>query len=280
MVRLEIQHFTKYEYSEQVLLNPHNLFLIPQQRSYFTIEKSRLVIAPNPQGMNERLDMEGNSYYQSWFLEETNSLQIEADYIMQLETYNPYGFIMSGNVAFPFSFFNYTSEQYLYLQPYLQTDEDRELKEFTLSILNDSKDMISFLVNLVGLIHKEWRHTIRQDPGIWTASKVFEIKEGSCRDLSWMLMNLLRSIGLATRFVSGYAYNPELEEGHELHAWVELYLPGAGWLGLDPSLGLLTDHFYIPLSISFDPKNTLPVQGTYGGLAGSKLNAEVWIRTL
>jgi transglutaminase-like putative cysteine protease len=280
MVRLEIQHFTRYQYSEQVLLNPHDLFLIPQQRSYFKIEKSRLEINPDPQGINERLDLEGNSYYQTWFLNESNSLQIEADYIIETDNYNPYGFIISGDQGFPFSFFKYSDEQNLYLKPYLQTVDDPELKDFALSILNGSRDMISFLVELVNRIHGDWKHSIRQDPGIWTSSKVFATKEGSCRDLSWMLMNLLRHIGLATRFVSGYAFNPELEEGHELHAWVELFLPGAGWIGLDPSLGLLADHFYIPLASSFDPMNTLPVQGTYGGTASSKLDAEVWIRAL
>lgn len=280
MGKLEIRHFTRYEYSEKVVLNPHDLFLIPQQRSYFKIDKSGLRVLPDPVGINERLDMEGNAYFQTWFHGETASLQIEVNYIIETGTYNPFGFIMSGNVDFPFSFFRYPDESYIFLKPYLQTFEDGGLKVFVSNILHNSRDMISFLVNLVDLIHKDWKHIIRHDPGIWSPSKVFNLKEGSCRDLSWMLMNVLREIGLAARFVSGYAFNPELVDGHELHAWVELFLPGAGWIGLDPSLGLLTDHHYIPLSSSFDPKNTLPVQGTFGGTASSKLEAEVWIRSI
>ncbi|MFD2202886.1 transglutaminase family protein [Shivajiella indica] len=280
MVRLEIQHFTKYTYSEPVSLGPQNLFLIPQQRSYFNIERSRLLINPQFEGLNERLDLEGNSYYQTWFIRHTEFLEIETDFIIQSEKYNPYGFILSEGNSFPFRFYEYSEDQKLYLRPFLKTEDYPELKEFAFSVLFQSKDLIGFLVRLISQIHSEWRHTIREDHGIWPSSQTFVSKQGSCRDLSWMLMEILRSIGLATRFVSGYAFNPELEEGHELHAWVEIYLPGGGWIGVDPSLGLFTDHHYIPLASSFDPKNTFPVQGTYGGAGNSTLHAEVWIKEI
>jgi transglutaminase-like putative cysteine protease len=95
-----------------------------------------------------------------------------------------------------------------------------------------------------------------------------------------MEMDMLREIGLATRFVSGYAFNPELEDGHELHAWLEVFLPGAGWVGVDPSLGLFTDHSYIPLASHPDPKRTLPVQGSYIGSATSQLVTSVDLKLL
>jgi transglutaminase-like putative cysteine protease len=95
-----------------------------------------------------------------------------------------------------------------------------------------------------------------------------------------MEMDILREIGLATRFVSGYAFNPDLEDGHELHAWLEVFLPGAGWVGVDPSLGLFTDHTYIPLTSHPDPKRTLPVQGTFSGTSDSKLLTRVDVKLL
>ena len=95
-----------------------------------------------------------------------------------------------------------------------------------------------------------------------------------------MLIHMLRMQGLAARFVSGYAFNPELDEGNELHAWVEAYLPGAGWLGLDPSLGLFADQNYIPLATSSLAQNTLPVHGNYGGTARARLATTVDIRQL
>lgn len=95
-----------------------------------------------------------------------------------------------------------------------------------------------------------------------------------------MLVHMLRNVGLASRFVSGYAFNPELTEGHELHAWVEVFLPGAGWVGLDPSLGLFSDNHYIPLAAGYSPELVAPVQGSFGGTASTDLKAEVWIKLL
>ena len=91
---------------------------------------------------------------------------------------------------------------------------------------------------------------------------------------------MLRELGLAARFVSGYAFNPDLEEGHELHGWLEVFLPGAGWIGLDPSLGLLTDHHHIPLASHPDPLRTMPVQGIFSGQATSQLETRVDIKFL
>jgi len=108
----------------------------------------------------------------------------------------------------------------------------------------------------------------------------FQEKHGSCRDLSWFMMNCLRFLGIPARFVSGYSFNPEIGQDHELHSWVECWLPGAGWLGVDPSLGLMTDHHYIPMACSFDPTKTLPVQGIYAGSATSNMSYEVVIKEI
>jgi transglutaminase-like putative cysteine protease len=120
-------------------------------------------------------------------------------------------------------------------------------------------------------------HIIREEEDLWAADNTFRFQKGSCRDLAWMQMNMLGSLGLASRFVSGYAFNPEVASGHELHAWLQTYLPGAGWIGLDPSLGLLTNQLYVPLAYHPDPIQTLPVQGSYGGGAKSKLETDVII---
>ncbi len=115
------------------------------------------------------------------------------------------------------------------------------------------------------------------EENILSLETCFSERRGSCRDLSWMLMNMLRFKGFATRFVSGYSYVPGMKDGHELHAWVEVLLPGAGWLAMDPTLGLLVTEYHIPLATSFDPTRTLPVQGSYHGKAKSTMNTEVEI---
>lgn len=277
-MKLEIQHFTQYRYSEKVVLNPHLLFLIPQQRSYYTIEKSRIQFFPEADAVHERIDMLGNAHFQSWFQGETKSLSIEVDYIIELHTFNPFGFLFTEFIAYPFSFFEYSPEKSLFLQPFLQTEKSQELTQYVTHFVSKSKDLVSFLFSLTESIHSNWAHIIRHEHNLWSPYFTFQQQRGSCRDLSWMLVHMLRNIGLASRFVSGYAFNPELTEGHELHAWVEVYLPGAGWIGLDPSLGLFTDNLYIPLASGYHPDLVAPVQGSFGGVGTSELKTEVWIR--
>lgn len=279
-MKLEIQHFTKYHYSENVVLNPHHLYLIPQQRSYYKTERQRIQIDPEPIDLHERIDMLGNTFYQTWFQGETAKLSIEVDYIIEVAEFNPFGFLFSEFVPFPFSFFEYSPNEKLFLGPFLETRKDENLSQYIDHFIKNSKDVVSFLFSLTESIHGNWEHLIREEENLWDPLFTFQQQRGSCRDLSWMLIHMLRNKGLASRFVSGYAFNPELTEGHELHAWVEVFLPGAGWIGLDPSLGLFADNNYIPLASGFFPEQVAPVIGTFGGEASSKMEAEVWIRKL
>jgi len=276
-MRLHIQHQTKYQYEEKVPLNPHQLFLIPQQRTYFTIKKANWDIFPQPVGKNQRINAEGNPFFQVWFNVETDVLKVNVDLEIEAFDFNPFSFILSPDIQYPFQNFVYHGNTGEFLKIYKQTESFPELAEFAANIMRQSHDIVSFLVKLLDQIHNNWSHGLRYEPGLLHPMDTFATKEGSCRDLSWMLMAMLRNLGMATRFVSGYAFNPEVDAGHELHGWIEVYLPGAGWVGLDPSLGLFTDHHYIPLASSFHPSHTLPISGTYGGAAASSFSSEVWI---
>lgn len=285
-MRLKIEHHTTYDYHQPVGLNPHNLFLKPLQRNYFEVSQFSLQIHPEPDGMNERHSIEGNPYFQAWFSKETSKLSISSSFESTHSPFNPFlflvdqGFInkLDQNAETPF---HYPEEDMPLLQAYLAHSENSLLRQYGLTKLT-SKDPIQFLTELNASIHADWKHIIREEENLWPATQTFAAGRGSCRDLSWMLIEILRHLGLASRFVSGYAFNPELDEGHELHAWVETFLPGAGWVGLDPSLGLMTDEYYIPLACSFLPKNTLPVHGTFGGdhLQEATLTASVHIQPL
>lgn len=276
-MRLQIQHQTKYQYEEKVPLNPHQLFLIPQQRTYFTIKKANWDIFPQPIGKNQRINAEGNPFFQVWFNAETDVLKVNVELEIEAFDFNPFSFILSPDIQYPFQNFVYHGNTGEFLKIYKQTESFPELAEFAASIMRQSPDIVAFLVKLLDQIHNNWSHGLRYEPGLLHPMDTFATKEGSCRDLSWMLMTMLRNLGMATRFVSGYAFNPEVDAGHELHGWIEVYLPGAGWVGLDPSLGLFTDHHYIPLASSFHPSHTLPISGTYGGAATSSFSSEVWI---
>ncbi len=281
-MRLEICHRTKYGYNLPVSLGAHRLYLLPQFRSYLNVLEQRLTISPQPTGESVRMDLAANLYKQVWFENPAESLGIESSLIVDTVEFNPFAFIVDS--VFQESIGNGRSLKYVYpasdsllVEPFVTLEPTASVSDLARSVWSRSNDLIGFLVDLTGYIHTDWAHQIREEEDVWAPDKTISLQSGSCRDLAWMEMNVLGDLGLATRFVSGYAFNPKLGAGHELHAWLEVYLPGAGWIGLDPSLGLLTDHHYVPLAAHPDPRQTLPVQGTFAGKAISKLSTSLEI---
>lgn len=281
---IQVRHHTDYQYTDAVQLGVHKIYLQPQHRPYFRVEHQKMEIFPHPDGQNFRQDLAGNWYVQSWFTGSTRSFEISTEWIFKLKVFNPFGFILDKSFEDigwndPFFQFSY-EEKTAFLIPFLKETEEFLFLDFLREIKKNSAGLVDFLVNLTRVIHQNWSHQIREEETILDPQVTFNQRLGSCRDLALMQMQMLREIGLATRFVSGYAFNPELEEGHELHGWVEVFLPGAGWVGLDPSLGLLTDHHHIPLATHPIPKRTLPVQGSFSGQAAATLHTRVTINLL
>lgn len=279
-MKLRINHITQYDYSSIISLGVHRLYLQPQFRTYLSISSQSLTISPQPLGLGDRIDLTGNSYKQTWFDEPTDFLKIQSELLIESKEFNPFGFIIdpaflkepmeSGKAVFW-----YPSESSDLISPFVRLTEFASAADILDSTWKESSGITDWLARLTNLIYQNWTHIIRHEENIWDPGFTFSNKGGSCRDLAWMEMMMLRQAGLATRFVSGYAFNPNLDDGHELHAWLEVYLPGAGWIGLDPSLGLLTDHHYIPLATHPEPRQTLPVQGTFGGIAEASLSTQV-----
>lgn len=240
-------------------------------------------VTPSPLGINERFSLEGNPYFQVWFTGFTQKLEILVNMELEVRSFNPFGFLMDVEFIKQINptqtpAFRYSEEESVLLAPYLAHEVSAELMDFAKIHLSGS-DPLAFLMSLAADINGNWEHLIRMEEDVWSPAYTFYQKKGSCRDLSWMMIQLLRSVGLAARYVSGYAFNPELDEGNELHAWLEAFIPGAGWVGVDPNLGLLTDVHYIPLACSNHPGRTLPVHGTVGGdqPSTSTLEAKVTI---
>lgn len=276
-MKLKISHLTRYDYTVPVELNPHTLLLKPLQRSYLNTRRYELQITPQPEGLEERSSIEGNPFFQVWFSGKTETLEITSAFEVEVQAFNPFSFIIDQSfvdridLGAPHAF-GYSPGDETLLYASLQTTASPALRAFADKALADSPaDPIAYLNRLTASVHSRWAHIVREEDNLWSPEKTYSAAKGSCRDLSWMLIHMLRAQGLAARFVSGYAFNPELDEGNELHAWVEAYLPGAGWVGIDPSLGLFADQHYIPLACSSDAQQTLPVHGNYGG----DLNADV-----
>jgi len=279
---LNITHLTKYTYSEAVPLNPHSVYLYPLPRKHAKLLKYDLKVTPTPVDVQQRFSIENNPYYLAWFMGEHPTLTIEVSLQLEITPFNPFSFVIDPDFIKAYAASTdfqdiYPMDERQLLAPSLSLIDGLDFGDFVIQLRNEHPDPINLLVAITEKIHAQWEHTIRYEENLWSPDKTFSANEGSCRDLSWMLIQMLRQVGLGAKFVSGYAFNPELDEGNDLHAWVEVYLPGAGWVGIDPSLGLFTDEHYIPLASSSIPQFTLPVSGTYGGTASSELHTEVVI---
>jgi len=265
---LNIEHDSFYTYSSPVFLEPHHFYFSPVARDYYRIVDFSITVDPSPVGLSQRNDAEGNTFHQCWFAEKLEHLKVSMKMELETMVYNPFGFLIEESEG-----------KKEVLAPYLKCQQlSEEFKRWLKSFEEHSKDgIITLLGNICNQIHQEWTHEIRYEESLLDPNECFKTKKGSCRDLSWMLINGFRHLGIASKFVSGYSFNPELEEGHELHAWVEAWVLGAGWVGLDPSSGLFTNEYYVPVATSYLPANTLPVQGNFRGDASSKLETSVVI---
>ena len=268
---LKIKHSTTYIYSEPVFLEPHLIYLSPLQRPNLALIEFDIKITPTPSGIGKRMDAENNMFHQTWYNEKVLELSIQTSLQIESSPINPFDFIIQNSSD------EFTSKA---LNLYKKNSQNSELSPAIIGwarqYTSSKPKSVAFLSALCNSIYNEINHTLRYEPTLLSPDECFNSKSGSCRDLSWLMICILREFEIPARFVSGYSYNPDAE-GHELHAWIEAWLDGAGWIGLDPSMGLFITDAYIPLAISFEPSKTLPVQGNYRGDATSVLETSVEI---
>jgi transglutaminase-like putative cysteine protease len=262
-MRYQIQHFTKYKYSRSLLLKPHIIRLRPRSNSWQQVLSFQIDIEPKPIGFSEYIDLDGNDLIKVWFDRATDFLTIETK--IEIETYavNPFNYILeSCTIEMPI---DYPSSLLQQLHSYLNLESklfDPIVLELAHSLREESdNNTVAFLFNLNQIIYRNCEYIIREEGQPWLAGTTWRKQQGSCRDFAVLFMEVCRLVGLATRFVSGYeagdADNPE----KHLHAWVEVYLAGAGWRGYDPSHGLVTTDSYIALAASAIPQYTAPISG-------------------
>lgn len=276
---LEVTHETHYTYDKLVYLEPHALLLHPPTYAYQYIQKFRLVITPEPSVCTRANDIEGNSVYMLAFQDLTEHLVIQTTF--QAETFrsNPFDYVL-----YPFETctlpFQYPLHLHQLLKPYLQPlSRHRNIESFALQCANEAQhSTLRLLMHLTETINREfvYNHT----PSLTTRlpEEILRVKRGSCHDLSLLMVDTCRMLGIAARFANGYYMgHPPLENPH-LHTWVEVFLPGAGWRGYDPAMGIAVADRHITLASSAYPQLIEPIQGTYRGDAQSNLNTTIEIK--
>lgn len=260
----QISHQTTYTYNQSVLLKPHILRLRPRCDHWQKLHNFSLLINPQPQGSSEFIDLDGNNLTKLWFTKPTKQLSLQI--LATVETYqtNPFNYLLEPwATTLPLDYPSSLLEQ---LKPYLQSYSlvpDSLALELAQEISQEVQgNTIAFLSTLNQRIYEKCDYVTREIGQPWQAGITWRKKQGSCRDFAILFMEVCRSIGLAARFVSGYQEGDPDQQERDLHAWAEVYLPGAGWRGFDPTHGLAVSDRHITLAASALPNYTAPVSGS------------------
>ncbi|MCF8324519.1 MAG: transglutaminase family protein [Leadbetterella sp.] len=272
-IKVAISHKTAYKFDRSVKLSPHIFRLRPAAHSRTQIEGYSFKIFPENHFINWQQDPFGNYQARVVFPEPSTELRIEVEVIAKLQVINPFDFFVEEYAAkFPFKYETILQKE---LTPYLETKDVGELTRRFIEQMSVKKDIntVDFLVYANQQVYIALKYNIRLETGVQTCEETLTLGSGSCRDFAWLLVQVLRSFGLATRFVSGYLVQltsdvksldgpsgPEADFT-DLHAWVEAYVPGAGWIGLDPTSGLFASEGHIPLCCTPDYASASPITG-------------------
>jgi uncharacterized protein (DUF2126 family)/transglutaminase-like putative cysteine protease len=271
-IHVALRHQTEYRYDRAVALSPHIIRLRPAPHCRTPVLSYSLKIAPKDHFINWQQDPHGNYLARVVFPDKTRLLSIDVDLVAEMSVFNPFDFFLEPSAErSPFSYEPWLGKE---LAPYFElAAAGPKLQAFLKTVDYGSGRTIDFLVDLNRRLAGDIRYIIRPEPGVQTPEETLALKSGSCRDSGWLLVQILRHLGMAARFVSGYLIQlaPDVKaldgpagpaaDFTDLHAWAEVYLPGAGWVGLDPTSGLLAGEGHLPLAATPDPYSAAPVTG-------------------
>lgn len=274
---IRVTHLTRYDYSQPVHFAPHALYLRPRETPRQRVHRFALEVAPAAR-LIATSDPHDNPIEWAYFTgpEPNERLEFRSDFTVEALDSNPFDFFLQEHAqSFPFA---YEATERHALAPSLAPRADSPPAATLLAwvkehLPNQSSSTVSFLGALNGLLYRSFAYIARDEPGIQSAADTLRCGSGSCRDYAVLFIELCRALGLAARFVSGYVCEPPPEDRpprrEAMHAWAEVYLPGAGWRGLDPTRGIFCDDSFVAVAHSPIAERVSPVQGAFYGPAGT-----------
>jgi uncharacterized protein (DUF2126 family) len=272
-IRVALHHATRYRYDRAINLGPQVLRLRPAPHCRTSIPSYALAVTPEEHFINWQQDPAGNHVARVVFPSPTQKLELRVELIADLATINPFDFFLEASAErFPFAYDEALASE---LAPFLRAEPPGpRLRAWLAEVSREPRRTVDFLVELNQRLKGDIGYVIRMEPGVQSCDETLERRSGSCRDTAWLLAQILRHLGLAARFTSGYLIQLKADvkplEGPpgpeadftDLHAWTEVYVPGAGWIGLDATSGLLAGEGHLPLACAADPVNAAPITGS------------------
>ena len=271
-IHVALSHITHYKYDRLVNLGPQIVRLRPAPHSRTQVLSYSLSIEPVKHFINWQQDPFANYQARLVFPEPTREFKVTVDLVVDMVVLNPFDFFLEPDAeAFPFKYEPAMARE---LAPYLVTEPITPLLQAYLDKIDRTpKRTIDFLVGVNQGLQQDIAYSIRMEPGVQTPEETLALAKGSCRDTGWLMVQLCRNMGLAARFVSGYLIQLKADvkaldgpsgaeqDFTDLHAWCEVFLPGAGWVGLDPTSGLMAGEGHIPLACTPEPSSAAPIEG-------------------
>jgi transglutaminase-like putative cysteine protease len=277
-MNLRIRHRSTYRYKKVVSLGTHYLRMRPREGHGLHLEKCRIEISPPGHRIRWQRDVYENNIGIVEFTEPARELVIDCEFVVQACDENPFNFLISPEATeFPF---RYDPELYRELFPLvriLYSRDEKRVRDWLGRYWRPGMRVgtLELLQRINSGIYQDFKYCRRLEKGVQTPAETLEKMSGSCRDFAALFIEACRCLDLSARFVSGYFYHVEIEGRMSMHAWAEVFLPGAGWIGFDPSWGILAASQHVPVSVSRHPENSTPISGVYIGYARAFLDCDV-----
>ena len=271
-IHVALHHRTTYRYDRLVALGPQIVRLRPAPHSRTAILSYSLKAQPRQHFINWQQDPQGNHLARLVFPEKTDLFEVTIDLVADMTVINPFDFFLEPQAeTWPFTYDASLAEE---IAPFRKVEPAGPLLKAWLATVDRSKQRtVDFLVGLNARLQQEVSYIVRMEPGVQACEETLALAKGSCRDTGWLLVTILRHLGFAARFASGYLIQlmpdekpldgPEgpTHDFTDLHAWCEVYLPGGGWIGFDPTSGLMAGEGHIPLACTPEPSSAAPIEG-------------------